>query len=113
MALTRFGISLSEELLGQFDSLIDKKGYPNRSEAIRDLIRDSSRRLYPILHDRGRFALRNQGGHPICEPQKDDRVDTGHHRQSSIKALLLFMSDTATLIAPPGPPERSGHDDQA
>ena len=41
MALTRFGISLEEELLQQFDALIDQKGYPNRSEAIRDLIRDS------------------------------------------------------------------------
>jgi CopG family nickel-responsive transcriptional regulator len=41
MALTRFGISLDEGLLGQFDALINEKGYPNRSEAIRDLIRDS------------------------------------------------------------------------
>ena len=41
MALTRFGISLDEGLLSQFDRLIEKKGYPNRSEAIRDLIRDS------------------------------------------------------------------------
>jgi len=41
MALTRFGISLDERLLESFDSLIDKKGYANRSEAIRDLIRDS------------------------------------------------------------------------
>lgn len=41
MALTRFGISLDEELLGMFDSQIESKGYGNRSEAIRDLIRDS------------------------------------------------------------------------
>ncbi len=41
MALTRFGISLDEDLLERFDALIDEKGYANRSEAIRDLIRDS------------------------------------------------------------------------
>lgn len=41
MALTRFGISLDENLLETFDELIDKKGYLNRSEAIRDLIRNS------------------------------------------------------------------------
>lgn len=41
MALTRFGISLEDSLLERFDSLIDKKGYPSRSEAIRDLIRDA------------------------------------------------------------------------
>ncbi len=37
--LTRFGISIDARLLDQFDQLIDGKGYSNRSEAIRDLIR--------------------------------------------------------------------------
>jgi len=37
----RIGISLEVELLAQFDRLIAGKGYENRSEAIRDLIRDS------------------------------------------------------------------------
>jgi len=37
--LTRFGISIDAQLLEQFDDLIDNKGYKNRSEAIRDLIR--------------------------------------------------------------------------
>lgn len=37
----RFGISMDEQLLERFDRLIDQKGYANRSEAIRDLIRAS------------------------------------------------------------------------
>jgi CopG family nickel-responsive transcriptional regulator len=37
--LQRIGISLEEALLERFDELIDEKGYVNRSEAIRDLIR--------------------------------------------------------------------------
>jgi CopG family nickel-responsive transcriptional regulator len=41
MAITRFGISLDDKLLERFDKLISEKGYSNRSEAIRDLIRDS------------------------------------------------------------------------
>lgn len=41
MSLIRFGISLDDVLLQRFDSLIGKKGYASRSEAIRDLIRDS------------------------------------------------------------------------
>lgn len=41
MGIKRFGISLDSSLLKGFDSLIIKKGYSNRSEAIRDLIRDS------------------------------------------------------------------------
>ena len=39
--LTRFGVSIPGSLLGDFDRLIPLKGYQNRSEAIRDLIRDS------------------------------------------------------------------------
>ena len=38
---TRFGISLSSELLRQFDQHIESRHYTNRSEAIRDLIRQA------------------------------------------------------------------------
>ncbi|MBI5656044.1 MAG: nickel-responsive transcriptional regulator NikR [Geobacter sp.] len=37
----RFGVSMDEELLGSFDRLIEQKGYGNRSEAIRDLVRSA------------------------------------------------------------------------
>lgn len=39
--LVRFGISIDDGLLKRFDDLIDNKGYVNRSEAIRDLIRSA------------------------------------------------------------------------
>jgi CopG family transcriptional regulator, nickel-responsive regulator len=38
--LVRFGVSLEEDLLIKFDRLIKQKKYTNRSEAIRDMIRD-------------------------------------------------------------------------
>ncbi len=38
--IARFGVSIDEKLLKKFDSIIEDKGYVNRSEAIRDLIRD-------------------------------------------------------------------------
>jgi len=38
--LVRTGISLERRLLERFDRVIRKKGYKNRSEAIRDLVRD-------------------------------------------------------------------------
>ncbi len=38
--LIRFGISMEKELLERLDDEIVKRGYPNRSEAIRDLIRN-------------------------------------------------------------------------
>jgi CopG family nickel-responsive transcriptional regulator len=39
--IERIGVSLEADLLSQFDRLIADKGYVNRSEAIRDLIRDA------------------------------------------------------------------------
>ena len=39
--LCRIGVAIDEDLLGQFDGLLERKGYSNRSEAFRDLIRDA------------------------------------------------------------------------
>ena len=36
----RFGVSMTPGLLERFDAMIDRKGYVNRSEAIRDLVRE-------------------------------------------------------------------------
>ncbi|HEX9973775.1 MAG TPA: nickel-responsive transcriptional regulator NikR [bacterium] len=38
--LIRFGVSIESHLLDQFDRLIQQRNYSNRSEAIRDLIRN-------------------------------------------------------------------------
>ena len=38
--LVRFGVSMDSALLDSFDELIAAKGYANRSEAIRDLVRN-------------------------------------------------------------------------
>jgi CopG family transcriptional regulator, nickel-responsive regulator len=39
--LVRFGVSIEEDLLENFDALSNERGYANRSEALRDLIRKS------------------------------------------------------------------------
>ncbi len=39
--MVRFGVSMKKGLLKNFDRLIAERGYRNRSEAIRDLIRES------------------------------------------------------------------------
>ena len=36
---SRIGVAIATDLLGTFDALIGKRGYSNRSEAFRDLIR--------------------------------------------------------------------------
>jgi CopG family transcriptional regulator, nickel-responsive regulator len=38
--LSRIGVAIDAELLKKFDRLIARRGYTNRSEAFRDLIRD-------------------------------------------------------------------------
>ncbi|MBS1830105.1 MAG: nickel-responsive transcriptional regulator NikR [Acidobacteria bacterium] len=38
--LSRIGVAIDSDLLRKFDDLIAAKGYTNRSEAFRDLIRD-------------------------------------------------------------------------
>jgi len=39
--ISRFGVSVEDELLQSFDRLINGQGYENRSEALRDLMRDA------------------------------------------------------------------------
>lgn len=38
--LSRIGVAIDSDLLDKFDAHIERKGYTNRSEAFRDLIRD-------------------------------------------------------------------------
>ena len=40
-SITRFGVSIESQLIKKFDALIARKGYATRSEAIRDMIRDT------------------------------------------------------------------------
>ncbi len=39
--ISRFGVSVDDDLLQSFDQLINGQGYENRSEALRDLMRDA------------------------------------------------------------------------
>jgi CopG family transcriptional regulator, nickel-responsive regulator len=39
--IVRFGVAMDKELLNKFDRLIIRKGYHNRSEALRDLVRNN------------------------------------------------------------------------
>jgi CopG family nickel-responsive transcriptional regulator len=40
MVLKRFGVSVPENLLEEFDNLVEERGYVGRSEAIRDAMRE-------------------------------------------------------------------------
>jgi CopG family nickel-responsive transcriptional regulator len=53
--ISRFGVSIDASLLEKFDSLLKKKGYTNRSEALNDILReyvmenDKSDELYGLI----------------------------------------------------------------
>jgi CopG family nickel-responsive transcriptional regulator len=51
--LERVTISLDDSLLADFDSYIARKGYQNRSEAVRDLVRDRLEQDRPADGDDG------------------------------------------------------------
>jgi CopG family nickel-responsive transcriptional regulator len=50
--ITRFGVSIDSQLIKKFDARIGRKGYATRSEAIRDMIRDSLVEQEWESHDR-------------------------------------------------------------
>lgn len=52
--LARIGVSLESDLLERFDEFISQKNYDNRSEAIRDLIRE---RLVGAQIDRNKVVV--------------------------------------------------------
>jgi CopG family nickel-responsive transcriptional regulator len=39
--IVRFGVAMPQDLLHKFDSFILRKNYPNRSQALRDLVRQT------------------------------------------------------------------------
>jgi CopG family nickel-responsive transcriptional regulator len=93
MSVIRFGISLENPLLERFDSLIKKKGYVSRSEAIRDLIRDSL-----VTEEWESFTTETVGtitlvySHDTRE-LTDNLTDLQHHYHQSILSAMHIHLD--------------------
>jgi CopG family nickel-responsive transcriptional regulator len=81
--LVRFSISMSEELVEAFDSLLREQGYASRSEAIRDAIRD---RLVQHEWEEGETVA------GVISLLYD------HHRPGLIQALLEVQHHTKVEI---------------
>ncbi len=99
----RFGVSLASDLLEKFDALCARQGYPSRSEALRDIIRDT------LVQDSLRSGTANAAGvltlvydhhvrdlaHKLNERQHDDHnlivaslhVHLDHHH--CLEVLIL------------------------
>jgi len=70
--VARIGISLDEALLAAFDALSRKRGYANRSEAVRDLIR--SELVRTEWEDGNRATVG-----ALCIIYEHDRHELEHH----------------------------------
>jgi CopG family nickel-responsive transcriptional regulator len=81
--LVRTGLSLEQELLDRFDDAIAKRGYENRSEAVRDLIRE----------------------HLVSDEIDQNRVVAGtltfiydHHRPNLTERLVAIQHEAHTQV---------------
>ena len=93
-SLARFGVSIEEPLLHEFDRLIAKKGYSNRSDAIRALIRamlfETKTEENPDLEVIGTITLvYNHGSGDL--PMR--LTDLQHHHHRSIVSTLHVHFD--------------------
>jgi len=81
--LVRFGVSLEQDLLKQFDQRIRGKNYTNRSEAIRDLIREEL------------VKKQWQGGQEIAGAIT---LIYNHHKRELVNKLMDIQHDFGEVI---------------
>ncbi|HAD81290.1 MAG: hypothetical protein A2509_00420 [Candidatus Edwardsbacteria bacterium RIFOXYD12_FULL_50_11] len=83
--ILRFGVSVEESLVEKFEKLIRRKGYTNRSEAIRDMIRN---------------LLAAQAAERGQEMVGAILIIYDHHRPHLVEKLLALQHDAdAEIVA--------------
>ena len=96
--ITRFGVSIEPELLKQFDKIITKKGYTNRSEAIRDLIRENiitENTMDPNTESLGTLTMiYDHHTHPLT----DKLLDLQHNHHEEILTTTHIHVDHHTCL---------------
>jgi len=80
----RFGVSIEESLLSKFDTFIKERKYKNRSEAIRDLIREN------FVNDSWEKSNRAVAGAII--------IVYDHHKRELLDNLVDIQHDYQDLI---------------
>jgi CopG family nickel-responsive transcriptional regulator len=81
--LVRFGVSLGKDLLEHFDALVRVRGYANRSEAFRDLIRGA------LVEDEWRGKGEVAGALTLVYD---------HHKRDLVNRLTEIQHDAHSLI---------------
>ncbi|MBN2297966.1 MAG: nickel-responsive transcriptional regulator NikR [Deltaproteobacteria bacterium] len=83
MKVRRFGVSLEEDLLNKLDRLAEKHAFPNRSQAIRYLVRD---------------ALVEDSWQADSEVAGVIVLIYDHHKRNVVNHLLNIQHDYTSLI---------------
>ena len=98
MTVERVGVSFEPELLSRFDRLIRKKGYTNRSEAIRDLVRKSIIES-EIESEKGEVigTLTMIYDHDVGDVT-DKLIHIQHHHHSEISSTTHIHVDEHTCL---------------
>ena len=91
--LSRFGVSLEEDLLSAFDQSIDGLGYQNRSEAIRDLIRDHLIQKRVVQGDSEVIGVTTLVYDHRVHRLSDVLADMQHKAEVTVNASLHFHLD--------------------
>jgi CopG family nickel-responsive transcriptional regulator len=96
--VTRIGVSLEPALLESFDRLISRKGYPTRSEAVRELINDAL----------AREALEDEDAHAVGtiillydhhrSSVKDNLMETQHSHHDVITSTVHVHLDNEKCL---------------
>jgi len=86
--LTRVSMSLENTLLEAFDKLIAKQGYTNRSEAIRDLIRDRMVREEAKKHEGEQVAVVSMVYDHHARELASKLIDKQHHHHDLVVSTL-------------------------
>ena len=112
--LVRFGIAIDGELLERFDERIGEKGYANRSEAIRDLIRADllERSADPHAPATGTLTLvYDHHVRELTEKLTELQHDLGHHVVSTLHVHLDHdhCLEVIVLRGPAGVIEKGAH----
>ncbi|MBF0407503.1 MAG: nickel-responsive transcriptional regulator NikR [Candidatus Riflebacteria bacterium] len=81
--LIRFGVSLPEDLLKKFDEHISRNGYSNRSEAMRDLIRED------LVHQQWSHGTEVAGAITVVYD---------HHQRGLLNRITALQHDWQHLI---------------
>lgn len=111
--LVRFGVSMDVELLAAFDRMLARKGYAQRSEAIRELVRrallddgaenaacDAQTAVLCVVHDPG------QG--PMGQRLTDLETSEGVKIQASMHVSLDAERDLSVVIMQGQPADYQG-----